>query len=130
MARTEACTPDEARRLIGRVFDEVWNQGNVDVVGEIFAEGQVGHSGNGTEMTVTSFKETVLRQRATSPELHYLVDQFVVDGPWISTLWTGTGIARDDGSTVSRWGITIWRLDGNKIGEAWVVTSETPSTWQ
>jgi predicted ester cyclase len=126
MKRSEPDSPDEVRRVITRVFEEVWNQGQVEVADDIFVEGQIGHAGNGTEMTVQSLKETVLQQRSISPQLRYVVDQFVIEGVWVATRWTGTGIGRDDGSTVSRWGMTMWRMEGSKIAEAWVLTSETP----
>jgi hypothetical protein len=124
VSETEICSPEEAQRVIRRVFEEIWNQGHVQVAEEVFAKGHVGHAGDGHEMTAESLQKTVLSQRALSPELHYVVNQFIIEGPWIATRWTGTGIGRDDGSTVSRWGITMWHLSGRLIEEAWVLTSD------
>jgi hypothetical protein len=108
------------------VFEEVWNQGHVWVADELFTERQVGHAGSGIEMTVQSLKDTVLHQRSVSPHLHYVVNQYIVEGAWVATRWTGTGMVRDGGTTVSRWGTTLWRLSGLQIAEAWVLTSEAP----
>jgi predicted ester cyclase len=126
MSPNSFTSAEEIRRLITRVFEEVWNEGHVDVADEVFAERQVGYAGDGNDLTVASLKSTVLRQRAMSPDLHYVVNQFIVEGPWIATRWTGTGIGREDGTTVSRWGITLWRVTGHEIAEAWVLTSEAP----
>jgi hypothetical protein len=129
MAETDTCSPEEAQRVIMRVFEEIWNRGNVRVAEEVFADGHVGHAGNGHEMTASSLQETVLKQRARSPQLHYVVNQFIIDGTWVATRWTGTGIGCDDGSTESRWGITMWHLRGQQIEEAWVLTSDaSPSS--
>jgi predicted ester cyclase len=113
---------DDTKRLISRVFEEIWNQGNVQVANEIFAEGYIADPGNGDQMTTHSLRETVLNQRAISPQLHYVVNQFIVEGDLVATRWTGTGI-RLDGATVSRWGMTMWRISNSRITEAWVLTS-------
>jgi predicted ester cyclase len=118
----EAGSSEEVRHLITRVFEEVWNQGEIEAAAEIFAEKYVADPGNGEEMTIRSLQETVLKQRAISPQLHYVVNQFVIDGDWVATRWTGTGIVLD-GKEVTRWGMTLWRIHESRIVEAWVLTS-------
>jgi hypothetical protein len=122
MDDSNAGSTDDAKRLISRVFEEIWNQGNVQVASEIFADGYIADPGNGDEMTTHSLQETVQNQRAISPQLHYVVNQFIVEGGLVATRWTGTGI-RLDGADVSRWGMTMWRISNSRITAAWVLTS-------
>lgn len=112
--------------VVARVFDEIWNEGRVEVAEELFTEGHIAYYGDGKKATVASLMEAVLQQRSVSPHLHYSVEQFLVDGVWVATLWTGTGIGQPDGSSVSRWGMTLWRISDRRIAEAWVLTSEAP----
>lgn len=118
--------PTAGRAVVARVFDEIWNEGRVEVADELFTEGHVAHYGDGTEATVASLIEAVQQQRSVSPQLHYRVEQFLVDGVWVATRWSGTGIGQPDGSSVSRWGMTLWKISDRRIAEAWVLTSEAP----
>lgn len=112
-----------------RFFDEVWSQGKLDLVDELFAPGYVGHP-SGPDETVRGpegVKEYVGRLRAGVPDLDVTVEDQVADGDKIATRWTARGTHDGElmgidptGRTATVTGITIQRIgEGGQIVEGW-----------
>lgn len=63
-------SPTQNKDLIRRFFDEVWNNGRVDLAAEFIAEGYISHNGLGIEVLgPEGIKRAVLAQRAAFPDL-------------------------------------------------------------
>jgi hypothetical protein len=122
-----------ARAVVGRVFEEVWNAGLTEVLGEVLSADFVGHGADGETFDAAMLGERVRARRQALRDLHYDVLRYVVETPWVATMWAGAGrsATNHDRSVepLRLCGLTLWRLDGELIGEAWVLGFEGLRGW-
>jgi hypothetical protein len=126
-------SPAMARQVVSRVFEEVWNVGLVEILGEVLTVDFAGHGADGEIFDADVLASRVRSRRQALPDLHYEVLRFVVELPWVATMWSGTGRPVGAGPTVEPVrlsGLTLWRLDSERIGEAWVLGFEGPEGWE
>ena len=76
----------DAKVLLHRMFDEVINEGNFDVLDELFAEDYVDHGPMGDLAGRETFKQMVAQWRAAVPDVHCRVDNLFVEGDLVG--WT------------------------------------------
>lgn len=84
-AQQDANTP--AAR-IQRLMNEGFNQGNINVVDELFAENYIVHPSGGNR---DAFKESAIALRGMFPDVHAQADDIVSQGNWASFRFTMTG---------------------------------------
>lgn len=112
-----------------RFFEEIWSEGKLDLVDELFAREYVGHP-SGTEEAVrgrAGVKEYIGRLRKGVPDLIVTVDDQVAEGDKVATRWTARGTHDGElmgldptGQTATVTGITIQRFGaGGRIVEGW-----------
>jgi hypothetical protein len=121
-----------ARHVVSRVFDEVWNFGSTEVLGEVLTADFAGHGAGGETFDAVVLASRVRSRRQGLPDLHYDVLRYVVEVPWVATMWAGHGRpvgAEPAVEPVRLSGLTLWRLDGGRIGEAWVLGFEGRWGW-
>lgn len=80
------------KALVGRIFDEIWNQGNLGVVDETIATDVL--------MSIPPFpdavgsdayKATVAGYRAAFPDAQWAIDNMFAQGDMVATRLTATG---------------------------------------
>ena len=122
--------PTTNEELIRLVFEELWNNGNLDVADEIFAPSYVDHdpagpefSGGGGPEGVKRFVATI---RAAAPDVHFSVNRLVARGDRVTALWTATGTHTGDllgipptGRQATVKGAIVYRVTEGKIVEGW-----------
>jgi steroid delta-isomerase-like uncharacterized protein len=128
LAATAAAAAEtaEARKAVAkRVFDEIFNQGKFDVANEIYAKDFVNH-GVTRDIGLKEDQEAARGWRSAFPDLHTKVDKVLVDGEFVTVLWSGGGTNTGEGNglpatgkKLTGRGITIWRITGGKIREEW-----------
>ena len=112
-----------------RFFDEVWSEGKLDLVDELFVSEYVGHP-SGPEETVRGpegVKEYIGRLREGVPDLTVHVEDQIAEGDRVATRWTAQGTHEGElmgidatGRTATVSGITIQRIgDDGRIVEGW-----------
>lgn len=84
-AQQDANTP--AAR-IQRLMNEGFNQGNINVVDELFAENYIVHPSGGNR---DAFKESAIALRGMFPDVHAQADDIVSQGNWASFRFTMSG---------------------------------------
>ncbi|HXW79489.1 MAG TPA: ester cyclase [Acidimicrobiales bacterium] len=122
-----------ARHVVSRVFEEVWNGGLVKVLGEVLTADFAGHGVDGETFDADVLASRVRSRRQALPDLHYDVVRYVVEVPWVATMWSGQGRPTDaepGAEPVRLSGLTLWRLDGGRIGEAWALGFEGRQGWE
>jgi predicted ester cyclase len=132
-SRGSSNSPMDGHTLARRYFEEVWNQGKVDVLDELLSPDYVNHTPSfGTPPPGPSgLKPIVLAIRRAFPDLHFTIDDVIVapDAIVIRTTMTGThegdlfGIAPTHRS-VKVMQIQIERMRKGRIVEHWRVTDE------
>jgi len=119
----------ENKALVRR-FVEEWNKGKAAtmvVLDELFATDFVMHHGTGEEIHgLKDFKQHVSEAFSAFPDLHFTIDDMVVEGNKVATRWTLTGTHKGEfrgipptNKKVAIWAITIDHIAGGKFVEEW-----------
>lgn len=125
---------DANKLILGRHFNEVLNQGHLDVIDEIYADGYVLDAPVQTEGSVQAHGETHgrdgLRRRVTLfrtafPDIHFSTDDFVAEGDQVVVQYTFSGThtgqfgeLEPTGRHISVMGILIALVKDGKIESA------------
>jgi hypothetical protein len=107
----------EIKTMVKRFVDEPWNLGNLDVIDELCApEYTVRYYTEQTKGGREDLKEGIRKARATSPDLHAVVNEIIAEGDRVAYHWTMTG-TNEQGKFETTVGITLLRLENGKIVE-------------
>jgi steroid delta-isomerase-like uncharacterized protein len=120
------------KNKILRVFyDEILNQGKLDLVDDLFTPDFVSHPG---ELDVAipgrePFKGVITRLKTSFPDLHFIIEDTVSEDNRLVVRWIMEGTHLSDldgiaatGKRIRGYGITIFRLEENRISELWAQT--------
>ena len=117
---------DEVKALVRRMYEEVWNEGRLDVVGDICAPDYHGVGPYGDERGPDAVKRGVAARRAAFPDIRVTIEDMLAEGDKVAARLTfeGThqgsfqGIAAT-GKRVTWSGIWIYRVAHRKFVERW-----------
>lgn len=117
-------TAVENKALALRYADEVWNQGNLDLIDEMVAENYVGHhppswspkTVSGPEQLKTYIEEV----RTTYPDFNVEIKHAVAETDLVASHWVVTGTHKDTNVQVSVDGLSLVRFTAGKLAEEWV----------
>jgi steroid delta-isomerase-like uncharacterized protein len=119
----------DTKALIRRLFEEVWNQGNLTVIDELFAPSYVRYDPAAPEAKgLAGFKQLVVMLRTAFPDLHFTVEEVIAEGDKVMSraLLRGThrgeylGIA-PTGKPVAVMGMVVVRIAQGKFQEGWLM---------
>nr|MBC8235897.1 ester cyclase [bacterium] len=112
----------EANKAVRRrLFEEVWNQGNVDVIDEIYAEDFVGDYGDNE-----GFKQFIAATFDAIPDVHVTLEDIFAEGDMVATRYTFTGTHQGEfmgipptGVKGPMTGVSIARIVDGRIQKVW-----------
>jgi len=130
---------EDNKALVRRVYEEVFNKGNVALVDELIAPNMVHHFDFPTDAPVPpefqfnreAFKQFVSQWRTTFPDFQYTIELQVAEGDLVVTRVTGRGTHTGEYRGLSfkgipptgkqaAWTVTaIDRVADGKIVESW-----------
>ncbi len=117
---------DTERGLGKRWFDEVWNQGRREAIGEMFGPGATLHDGDVVTTGPEAFYQFFDRMHSTFSNIRIDVLDTFAEGDRLCSRWSCTSEHTGDGLGVKPThkrthvtGISIMRITGNQIVEAW-----------
>ncbi|MGH2374897.1 MAG: ester cyclase [Gemmatimonadales bacterium] len=118
---TEALT-ERNKALVRRWIEEGFNQRNLKVVDELFAERV---AVNGQIVGRDGLKESMSRHLRGFPDLHVTIDDIVAEGRKVGIWYTVEGMHRGEfeaiaptGNHVNWIGFDLFSIEGDKISEA------------
>lgn len=122
--------PSAYEDIIKHAIEEAWNEGNVDVLDQVYAPDCVSHevSPGGADTLGTEVqKEHLRRQRAALPDFRVTIEDMLCAGDRVAFRWVvaGThlghwmGIA-PTGRRITWGGITVCRFANGKVQEEWL----------
>jgi steroid delta-isomerase-like uncharacterized protein len=121
---------EESKRLFQRYFDEVTNQGNLDLADEMFATDYAHHDPANPDHAIGGVQDVkfhLMALRNAFPDLNFQVDDMIAEGDRILVRWTATLTHTGDyfgippsGKTATITGMNAWRVAGGKAVEGWV----------
>ena len=115
-----------------RVFNDVLNGRNLDLLSQLCTQDYAYHGPGGLELRgIDQLRGMIEGYLTAFPDLHMSVEQRVVEGNLISTRWnvTGThdgplGDIEPTGKKIDIAGQLTMRFEGTKIAEEWEVFDE------
>ena len=120
---------EQNKTAVRRLFDELWNKGNLQVADELIASTYTHHDastpdvGRGPE----SEKNRVKLYRTAFPDLRLTVEDMIADGETVVARWSCRGAHRGDlngiaptGKQFLISGVSIVRFTGGKMVEGWI----------
>jgi len=111
--------------IVQRVADEIWNQGDLAVADELFANDFINLDPNPGGVTdLEGYKRWVRKWRAAFPDYHVEVHDLIAEKDQVAARYTVTGTHQGEllgvaasGIRVTLKGVNIYRLDEGKIAE-------------
>ena len=117
------------KNVVRRLFEEVWNKGNLQVTDELSTPNYAHHDastpdvGRGPE----SEKKRATLYRTAFPDLRLTVEDIIAEGETVVARWSCRGTHKGDlngiaptGKRVNITGISIARLTNGKMSEGFV----------
>jgi steroid delta-isomerase-like uncharacterized protein len=121
---------EDNKALTRRLIEEVWNQGNLALIDELYATTFSHHDPDfPTFQTREGYKQWLSEARTAFPDLHLTFDEMIAEGEYVAGRWTFRGTNTGDmetpmhipatGRQVTITGITISRVATGKVVEDW-----------
>jgi steroid delta-isomerase-like uncharacterized protein len=117
------------KNVVRRLFEEVWNKGNLQVTDDLFTPNYAHHDsstpdvGRGPE----SEKKRATLYRTAFPDLRLTVEDIIAEGETVVARWSCRGTHKGDlngiaptGKHVNMTGISIARFTNGKMSEGFV----------
>ncbi|GAH27056.1 unnamed protein product [marine sediment metagenome] len=82
---------EENKSLPRRSYEEIYNQGNLDVADDIYDENFVIHMSPSDLKGTKSIKEYALMLRNAFPDLKFKIEDQIAEGDKVATRWAVTG---------------------------------------
>jgi len=119
----------DTKVLVRRLFEEVWNQGNLAAIDELFAPSYIRYDPAAPEAKgLAGFKQLVVLLRTAFPDLHFTLEEIIAEGDKVMSraLLRGThrgeylGVA-PTGKPVAVMGMVVLRIAQGKFQEGWLM---------
>lgn len=118
---------EELKAMARRYIEEVWNQGKLDLIDEMFAPDYINHTPSpGQVAGPAGIKQLIASFRKAAPDLHYTINDMIAEGDRVVTHWTaqGTHLAElmgvpPTGKRITVSAIVIDRIVNGRIVEHW-----------
>ena len=91
---------EENKNLVRRWFEEVWNQGRLSAIDELFDRSARAYGWPDPDSAISSpeeFAEACKTYREAFPDIHMTVDDLVAEGDKVAVRWTATMTHLGDG---------------------------------
>jgi steroid delta-isomerase-like uncharacterized protein len=110
-----------------RLIEDVFNQGNLDVVDELVTDDFVDHDALMGDQDLDAAKQSIAGYREAFPDIHITIEDIFDADDKVVYRWSGQGTfeneimglqpTHEQGDPVK--GITIDRFEGDKVAESW-----------
>jgi len=117
---------EQNKAQVRRVVEEIYNQGNLDVVDEVTVADLVIHASSQDIRGRDGAKRYVAALRAGFPDLRLTIEDQIAEGDMVVTRWTARGTHTGEfegigltGRAISVAGTDIDRIVGGRTVECW-----------
>ena len=118
------------KELVRRFYKEVYGDWNMALVDEVVSPQFTSHDWpKGGPTGPPAFRDYYSAIRSAVPDAHYEVDDLIAEGDRVVVRWRLLGTHQGDfrglaptGRAIALRGIAIYRVEGGKLMERWVVT--------
>ena len=119
------------KAVVWRFLEEIWHQGNLQVIDEVIAPNYVRHTSHYREggrdvHGPEGVRQSIAAFRTAFPDVHFTVEDMFVADDKVVVRWTCRGTHRGaflgiapSGKVVTFTGINIYRIANGQIVERW-----------
>jgi steroid delta-isomerase-like uncharacterized protein len=115
------------KALVRRLYDEVFHQGNLALIDELFSPSYVRHAPPGPEVRGRTEAERLCALiRTTFPDVHYTLEDMIAEGDKVVLRWSARGTHKGDflgvaptGKAVTMSGTVTFLIRAGKVEEEW-----------
>ncbi|SCA64182.1 Uncharacterized protein SCG7086_CL_00090 [Chlamydiales bacterium SCGC AG-110-P3] len=114
------------KKIVENYMNEVWNRKNIKIVKEVFSDSAVIHSPLGQFKSPQEMSDTVSKWITAIPDIQVDLLNTFEDNGIIVSHWKAKGTHQKDfngikanGNPVAYQGVSMYRLENNKIIEYW-----------
>ncbi len=120
---------DANKNVVRRLFEEVWNKGNLPVADELFAENYSHHDSSTPDFGrgPASEKKRATLYRTAFPDVRLTVEDIIAEDETVTARWSCKGTHKGDlggiaptGKQFTISGISVARFTNGKMVEGWV----------
>lgn len=124
-----SCKAEEEMKALAERSLKIWNEGNLDLVDELYASNCIRHEVDIYEDLVSTeaYKEYVASMRTAYPDFNVMMDELIIKDDIIVMRWTLTGTNTGPrgempptGNKTKISGVNINRIEEGKTVEEWV----------
>jgi len=125
----DATTLDANKEIGRRVLLEIWSEGRLDVIDELYAPDYVDHVNRGPEPEEVhgpgGLKAAVTMFRAAFPDLRYSIDDEMAERDLVMTRFSASGTHQGEflGAPPTGGRISYTGIDINRVVDGWIVES-------
>ena len=124
----EKAKEEKNKAIARRAFEEVWSQGKLDVIDNIYDADFIKHIPGSSDIHgPEGLKQSVNMFRTAFPDCQFTIEDQIAEGDKVVNRWTGSGTHKGElmgipstGVQETWTGIAIYRFAGGKIVEIWV----------
>ena len=116
----------ENKALVRRYYEEVLNQGQLQVFDDLADPGFVSYLPDGQAIGSDIYKQTIAGTRAAIADLQVTIEDQIAEGDKVVTRWKATGTPQvefagiqPDGEPITVTAIHIHRVENGKLIEHW-----------
>ena len=119
---------EQNKAMDRRVYEEVWNRGNLAVIDELVAANYVDHDPQptGALKGLEGLKQSVTMYRTAFPDVHFTIEDQIAEGDTVVTRWTARGTHQGPlmgipptGKQAMVTGVSITRWASGQVAEGW-----------
>ena len=120
---------DANKNVVRRLFEEVWNKGNLPVADELFEQNYSHHDSSTPEFGrgPEGEKKRATLYRTAFPDVRLTVEDIIAEGETVTARWSCKGTHKGDlgdiaptGKRFAISGISLARFTNGKMVEGWV----------
>jgi steroid delta-isomerase-like uncharacterized protein len=121
--------PEANKAVQRRALEEIYNQGNLDVIDELFNPDFVYHfAGIPDYQGIEGVKQVATMYHTAFPDLHFTIEEQIAEADKLALRWTATGTHNGEfmglpptGNHMMVTGISFARFANDKFAEEWTV---------
>lgn len=117
---------EENKTAVRRVFEEIMNKGDLQVVDELVADDYRVNDPPGIPSGKEGFRALVNMYRTGAPDLRMTIEDMIAEGDRVAVRWVATGTMTGEmmgippsGQKVTFRAISWFRLTNGRIAEEW-----------
>jgi steroid delta-isomerase-like uncharacterized protein len=112
------------KRVVQRLVDEFWNEGNLVALDELMAPNAAVYLPTGERVDPPALQQFAAAWRTAFPDWHATTEELVAEGDRVAERWTGRGTHLGElqgmpptGNSVVAPGTVFYRIDSDRIVE-------------